>query len=376
MARKGYKCETFIWNGKRKYCYGKTEQEAHDNAVRKKALLEANVRESKSRMTVDKWSKKWLTDYKQGAVGDAWYRQMEGIINKHILPYIGDRQMRDVTASDIQRLMNKCAHLSESHQRKIAQIVSQIFDSALDNDIVVKVPTRRIKVSVKAYNSRTRALTNAERSLTLRTAEKHPKEGLFFLIMLFCGLRPGEVARLKMRDYDKETQTLRVHEARKADGSTGTPKSKSGIREIPVPIYLAERLNKLNKKKDDLICTSAQGHPLTKTSQKRMWNRFKRLMDIENGAKLFRNSVVESTLADDLRPYCYRHTYCTDLQDAGVPITVAQRLMGHSDIKVTAQIYTHHSQKSFEDARDKINKHCGTKCGTEQADADKSASGI
>lgn len=78
-------------------------------------------------------------------------------------------------------------------------------------------------------------------------------------------------------------------------------------------------------------------------------------MDIENGAKLFRGGVVESTLADDLRPYFYRHTYCTDLQDAGVPITVAQRLMGHSDIKMTAQIYTHHTDRSFEDARDKIN---------------------
>lgn len=375
MARKGYKCETFMWNGVRQYCYGKTKQEAHDNAVRKKALLEADVRESKSRITVDKWSKKWLTDYKQGAVSDAWYKQIEGIIDNHILPYIGDKLMRDVTASDIQRMMNQNSQFSESHQRKIAQIASQIFDSAEENDVVVKVPTKRIKIAPRASQLCTRAITDKERVLTLRTADKYPSEGLFFLIMLFCGLRPGEVARLKMSDYDKETMTIHVHRARKADGSDGSPKSASGTRSVPVPVYLAERLNNLKKKKDDLICTSAQGHPLTKTSQKRLWNRFKRLMDIENGAKLFRNSVVESTLADDLRPYCYRHTYCTDLQDAGVPITVAQRLMGHSDIKVTAQIYTHHSQKSFEDARDKINKHCGTTCGTHQADAEKSASG-
>lgn len=375
MARKGYKCETFMWNGVRQYCYGKTKQEAHDNAVRKKALLEADVRESKSRMTVDKWSRKWLKDYKQGAVSDAWYKQMEGIIDNHILPYIGDKLMRDVTASDIQRMMNRNSHFSESHQRKIAQIASQIFDSAEENDIVVKVPTKRIKIAPRTSQLHTRAITDKERTLTLQTADKYPSEGLFFLIMLFCGLRPGEVARLKMSDYDKDSMTIHVRRARKADGSDGSPKSASGTRDVPVPLYLAERLNHLKKKRNDLICTSTQGHPLTKTSQKRLWNRFKRLMDIENGAKLFRNSVVESTLADDLRPYCYRHTYCTDLQDAGVPITVAQRLMGHSDIKVTAQIYTHHSQKSFEDARDKINKHCGTKCGTSQADAEKQASG-
>ena len=356
MARQGYKCATFTWNGERKYCYGKTEREAQRKADKRLALLEANVRETKSRVTVEKWSKKWLKDYKKGAVSDAWYKNMEGILDNHVIPAIGDKQMRDVTASDIQRLMNECAHFSESHQRKIAQLVTQIFDSALDNDIVVKVPTRRIKTSTSSNISRTRAITEEERSLTLRTADKYPSVGLFFLIMLFCGCRPGEVSRLRMSDYDAEELILHVHQARKADGSTGSPKSKSGIRDIPVPTYLAERLNKLGKKQDEFICTSAQGHPLTKTSQKRLWQKFKRLMDIENGAEVYRNSIVKSTLADDLRPYFYRHTYCTDLRDAGVPITVAKDLMGHSDIRITAQIYTHKSKASFEDARDKINK--------------------
>lgn len=357
MARKGTFVSTFTYNGKRYYAYGKTQKEADRKAVQKQTLLEADVRESRSRVTVSAWSKKWLKDYKQGAVGDAWYKQLESIVEKYIEPNLGDMLMRDVTASDIQRTMNRCSHLSDSHQRKIAQVILQIFGSAEENDIVVKVPIRKIKTAPRLSQGRTRAITDEERSLTLRTAEKYPDEGLFFLIMLFCGCRPQEVSRLKMSDYDRKEHTLYVHEARKADGSTGSPKSASGTRLIPVPDYLTESLDKLNKKQSELICTSYRGHPLTKTSQKRLWNKFKRHMDIENGAKLFRNSVVESTLADDLRPYCYRHTYCTDLQDAGVPITVAQRLMGHSDIKMTADIYTHHSQKSFEDARDKINAH-------------------
>ena len=357
MARKGTYASTFMWQGKRIYVYGSTPEEAKRKAIRKQTLLEADVRESRSRVTVSAWSKKWLKDYKKGAVSNAWYKQLEGIVEKYIEPNLGDMLMRDVTASDIQRTMNRCSHLSDSHQRKIAQVILQIFGSAEENDIVVKVPIRKIKTAPRLSQGRTRAITDEERSLTLRTAEKYPDEGLFFLIMLFCGCRPQEVSRLKMSDYDRKEHTLYVHEARKADGSTGSPKSASGTRLIPVPDYLTESLDKLNKKQSELICTSYRGHPLTKTSQKRLWNKFKRHMDIENGAKLFRNSVVESTLADDLRPYCYRHTYCTDLQDAGVPITVAQRLMGHSDIKMTADIYTHHSQKSFEDARDKINAH-------------------
>lgn len=355
MARTGYKAATYMWQGQRKYVYAPTYEEARKQADIELALLEHGVQESKSNITVSAWANKWLHDYKDGAVGDAWYKQTQGILNNHILPSIGDKRMKDVTASDIRRLMNSKSHFSESHQRKIAQILLQIFDSAVENDIIVKVPTRKIKTLSRGSQSRTRALSEEERALTLRVAEKYPEDGLFFLIMLFCGCRPQEVARLEMRDYDKKDKTLRVRRARKADGSVGTPKSEAGSREIPVPTYLAERLDQLQRKPNELIVTSANGRPLTKTSQKRLWNRFKRKMDIENGAKLFRNAIVKSTLADDLRPYCYRHTYCTDLQDAGVPITVAQRLMGHSDIKTTAQIYTHHSEKSFEDARGKIN---------------------
>ena len=356
MARQGTYASTFMWQGKRIYVYGDSPAEAKENAIKRKTLLEAGIRETKNSTTVSEWAKKWLKDYKKGAVSSAVYRQIESILNNHILDEIGSMRIRDVKASDVKRLMNKKAKYSESHQRKIAQTILQIFSSAEENGIIDKLPIRKIKIATTSRESRTRAITGEERKLTLKTAEKNPDLGLQFLLMLFCGLRPQEVARLQMRDYDRSKQILTIRRARKADGSTDAPKSKSGNREIPVPNYLAERLNSLDKKPNEYVCTSTQGHPLTKTSQKRAWHKFRRLMDIENGAEVFRNHIVETTLAEDLRPYCYRHTYCTDLQDAGVPITVAQRLMGHSDIKMTAQIYTHHTQKSFEDAREKINK--------------------
>jgi hypothetical protein len=46
-------------------------------------------------------------------------------------------------------------------------------------------------------------------------------------------------------------------------------------------------------------------------------------------------------IAPDLVCYCLRHTYCTDLQKAGVPINVAKYLMGHANISTTSEIYTH-----------------------------------
>lgn len=357
MARKGYECATYTFDGVRHFCYGKTKAEAQKKADVELALLNAGVKSSPTnKVTVREWSQEWLETYKYGAVGDAWYKAIESILNTIILPEIGDKLVRRVTASDIQRLMNRNSRYSESHQRKIAQILAQIFDSAEENGIIDKLPTKHIKVAQKRLKTGYRTITDQERMLTLKVADEHPDIGLFFLVMLFCGCRPQEVSRLRFRDYDSDNKILHVTQARKADGTTGTPKSAAGTRDIPVPDYLAERLHK-SAKPNDYIVTSAQGRPLTKTSQKRMWLRFRRQMDIANGAKLFRNHITETTLAEDFKPYCYRHTYCTDLQDAGVPLSVARVLMGHSDIKMTAEIYTHHSKDSFEDARIKINQH-------------------
>ena len=53
----------------------------------------------------------------------------------------------------------------------------------------------------------------------------------------------------------------------------------------------------------------------------------------------------------DYRLYDIRHTYCTNLEKAGVPINIASRLMGHSDISITSKIYTHASDQAIEIAR-------------------------
>jgi hypothetical protein len=44
------------------------------------------------------------------------------------------------------------------------------------------------------------------------------------------------------------------------------------------------------------------------------------------GATLKRNKIIVHAVAADINPYCLRHTYCTDLQDKGVPINIAKYL--------------------------------------------------
>ncbi len=89
------------------------------------------------------------------------------------------------------------------------------------------------------------------------------------------------------------------------------------------------------------------GNRQNEDSLRRLWKGFCRDLDIYMGAEVYRNRIIKSVLAPDLSPYCLRHTFCTDLQRAGVPINVAKELMGHADIQTTANIYTHRDQNTL-----------------------------
>lgn len=358
MARKGTYTEAFVFDGIRYYAYGKSKEEAHENAIKKKFALEKGLKVTKpSDTTVASWARQWLEDYKKGVVIEPWYKTIKGIVENYIIPEFGAYKMRYIKPKDIQKFYNKHTDLSKSFGTTLVQITRQIFASAEENGIVDKDSTRNVKPPEFAEKIGHRAITDEERELTIRTADKFPETGLFYLVMLWCGLRPQEVAALQRQDIDLVNRQITVRQAKKSDDTVGRTKTKSGSRTVPIPDLLYDRLSVKHLKPTDYVFLAPRGSVHTKTTMRNQWKKFKRLMDIENGAVTYRRHVVETTLADDLTPYCYRHTYCTDLQDAGVPVTVAQRLMGHASIKVTADIYTHHSSASYEDAVRRLNEH-------------------
>ena len=79
--------------------------------------------------------------------------------------------------------------------------------------------------------------------------------------------------------------------------------------------------------------------------------------DIAAGAELYRNQVIKHMIDQEITPYYLRHTYATELAENSVDIKTAQYLLGHSDIKMTAEIYTHVTEKMIETARAKINSN-------------------
>ncbi len=175
----------------------------------------------------------------------------------------------------------------------------------------------------------------------LKVIKGHRAETLC-LMMYYCGLRTKEARELKWFDIDFDKNIVHIR---------GT-KSENADRRVPLPLEASERLSKLyNNEPFENVCLS------DKQQANKAWRNVKRLMNIELGCKVYRNELIPPyPLQDDLRLYDLRHTYCTNLELKGVPISIASRLMGHSNIKIAAGIYSHATDSSIEIARNLINK--------------------
>lgn len=238
---------------------------------------------------------------------------------------------------------------SKTQINEVYHALKFIFESAVENRLINKSPATYIKRPEGTRKSR-RSITDTEREYILNTI---PNDSRFiiFATMLCCGCRPSEARNIQRNDFRKENNCWILH-------IRGT-KTKSAARDVPVPTPLLELLTDyLAKPGFDYMVVSNAGNPFTEQNFRRLWNKFKRELNIAMGASIYRNQLTGILpLANDLVPYCLRHTYCTDLQKVGVDIRTAQYLMGHSDIKMTANIYTHVDKSLVLEAAKLINSN-------------------
>ncbi|MCI8647105.1 MAG: tyrosine-type recombinase/integrase [Firmicutes bacterium] len=337
----------FMFEGRRYYVSGKDKTEVEVNkAMRLKELQEGVIIESN--MLTKDWAIVWMETYKAGACNDKTYRDYEHRLDKFILPEIGYIRLKDVKQVHLQKVMRKCSHLSQSRIDKIHQCLCQLFTAAENSDLIAKSPARGL-VKPKGSVGSHRSITDYEREIILKVAKTH-KHGLWVKLMLFCGLRTGETVRVKICHFDFQKKLLFV------DGT----KTANAQRYVPVPDEILQEVKALNKAPFDYLFTNHTGRPIQPHNRGRMWKSFKKALHVEMGGELYMGSIVEPCrVANDLVPYCLRHTFCTDLQDAGIAINVAKELMGHSDISLTSRIYTHYTEASLNNAAKLLQQYRG-----------------
>ena len=188
--------------------------------------------------------------------------------------------------------------------------------------------------------------------------------------MLLCGLRRGEMMALEWDSINLASRTLQVRQvaviSKKKVVIEKRAKSDAGLRTLPMPKALCDALEAVPPQdRVGFVCLGARGDPLTDSSSKRGIEQFCRVMErLLNGEPLDqrgrRHDIEEKKkdqleVADrilfDFTAHDLRHTYATALYDAGVEVKSAQRFLGHSDIKITLDLYTHLSKERERESR-------------------------
>lgn len=320
-----------------------TKKELNDKVTAKKAQIDAGYKPTG--ITVHQWADRWLETYKAPKVSKKTLEDYKTILNKIDLSIPLDQ----VKPIHLQTILNGMAGQSDSLIHKYCVLTKAMFRDAMANGLTATNPAEHLQKPKGVTNQR-RAITKEERAL-IEKVMPHSEAGPFIALMLYAGLRPSEAGNVIGADVDLARRRLHVR---------GT-KTASADRYVPITDRLLPYISRLDK--NEYAVLDSSGNPTTKDSRRNLWQRFRRELNLEAGARVGRKSKhsphdlpLEDLIAPDLVPYCLRHTFCTDLEATGVPINIARDLMGHSDISVTAKIYTHRTDAAFDDAMEKMNK--------------------
>ena len=268
------------------------------------------------------------------------------LLKLHILPVLKNQDITQLKKKDLQLFLNKFAGQGESNVKKLRMTLMQIIDYAMENEYMPEIRIKLNLPKVKPIEKR-ETLTEDQLKLIVKAQKEYPPAWVF-LAMVATGLRPCEIYHIKYTDIDFEKKLISVK----------ISKTDNGIRVIPLPQYVVDliledkrRLNEKGIHPEYVFHQSTNPlSPHTATTLNMNWNTTLNTIDKINGAKLYRNKIVESTIPnrDKLTPYNLRHTYCTMLNDCGIGDYFKKRLMGHTlKDSITDSVYTHSSEEKI-----------------------------
>lgn len=335
-------------NGKRKYLYAKTQKELDKKLTEIKALNYKGIVVDDNKMTVAEWGDIWLNTYKTNRE-KATINMYANTVRLYIKPELGYIQLKNLKEVDITTMLNKMAEKGIRRQREITLLtLKQMLELAVKNDYIYKNVANYIKIP-KTKAKEKQPIDDS----TIKQLLQNKNNNNFFLIlfMLYTGIRKSELVPIKIEDLNLEDRTLKINKAVHFENNQPEVKSTKNTcsRTIPIlDILYKELLDYIkDKDKNTLLFPDKNGNMRSETSMKRALEYVNKHID-----KKFTFHQL-------------RHTYACLLYKAGIQIKDAQYFMGHKDIKVLLNIYTHLDNEDKLKSINKLNDFltCGVENG-------------
>ena len=280
----------------------------------------------------------------------------------------GCLKIRDIKPSDAKQWFIKLYQDGRRYSTitSVRGVLRPAFEMAVEDDIIRRNPFSFQITDVVPNDSKTRQAISGEvkeRFLTFIRESRHYSQYYDeIIILLGTGMRVSELYGLTRADLDFEARRIKVERqltrTRHCEYYVEKPKTASGERYIPMTdeVYRAFQ-NAVQRRKQPKVELLIDGHTgflfLDKDGKPKvamhLEHVMKRIVDRYNDAH-------EDQLPS-ITPHVLRHTFCTEMANSGIDLKSLQYLMGHSDVGVTLNVYTH---ASYETAQAAMKKAMGS----------------
>ena len=291
-------------------------------------------------MMTDAWFE-YFIEIKKKTVRPNTVRNYTERYERNIKPVIGKMLLADIKPLHCQKIFLDMADegykTTTLYQTRIA--LFNMLELAKENDVLRYNPCKKsVKSDMGKPSDKKEALTLDVQRKFLEGATGQSYENQF-RFMLQTGLRTGELVGLEWRHVDFENRVLTIEQSMEyrykvGEWRLGPPKSQSGYRTIPLTDE-AIRILKAQKEKNkkikyipeewkDFIFLSRKGEPVKNSTY---------------DTALFK--ICDKVGIDRFSMHVLRHTFATRCIEAGMKPKTLQKLLGHSSIQITMNLYVH-----------------------------------
>lgn len=354
--------------GKRHSIYAKTLDELREKEI--DVLRDAldGIRTDKKDLTINDLYNLWA-QLKRG-LKDNTFQNYKYMYTQFVKPDFGNMKIIDLKRTDVRAFYNHLSdnqHIKTSTIDSIHTVLHQVLELGVEDEYLRYNPSdNALKELKKAHNNdseKRRALTLPEQELFEEFLSKQGQYNRWypiFTVMIWTGLRVGEITGLRWCDIDFEEETISINHTlvyySRGDKegcvfAVNTPKTKAGTRIVPMLPKVKEAFTqeKQNQEDCEIKCNAiVDGYTdfifinrfggvqhqgtLNKALRRIIRDCNYEMLDNKHGDE-------EVTLLPKFSNHSLRHTFTTRMCEAGVNIKAMQDILGHADAETTMDIY-------------------------------------